>query len=568
MLASENRRVLRGLFDGRAGKRRLGVKFGAGAVLCMAAMVVMPIRAGAVSAPTIAGVATTPMVFQGETTYLDIDGTGFEQGATVTVSGTGMLVSSVVVFSDRYIRADVTVDCSASVGSHDLTVTNPDGGTATAVGVLTVLVDDPAIVSISPTFAGQGARGIFSVSVTVTGSGFAPSDVAELSGSGANLYTRFDSTGSLAVELRVDADAPVGARDVTVRSPTCGRSSTLSDGFTVLPGPKINSITPAVLDRGAGDATLVASGTGFAPNAQVSFGSLGGDMLVSFSVDSASQITVHASVSEDATPVAILGVDNPDDGGHANATVTVVASPQGPAVFRNGVWFRGQTFTTGVSQDRLLFGNPADQALYCRARGPVVYRNATFYWNSLADGSAKALMLGNPGDIGLCGVHWGAAYSNEPYVALPYFGVYRPSTATFYLEITKAWPNNATPADVEHVVTKYGNAGDTPLLGDWNGGGDTTIGVVRNGTWYLANTNSAAVADSTFAYGDPGDTIVVGDWTHTGKDTPGVFRNGTWFIRDTQTTGVADGTFAFGNPGDTPLTWDLEAIPTRPGWWS
>jgi len=72
--------------------------------------------------------------------------------------------------------------------------------------------------------------------------------------------------------------------------------------------------------------------------------------------------------------------------------------------------------------------------------------------------------------------------------------------------------------------------------------------------YYLRNTNTAGVADLTFAYGAPGDIPVTGDWNGDGIDTIGMYRDGVYYLRNTNTVGVADLTFAYGAPGDIPVT--------------
>ena len=82
----------------------------------------------------------------------------------------------------------------------------------------------------------------------------------------------------------------------------------------------------------------------------------------------------------------------------------------------------------------------------------------------------------------------------------------------------------------------------------------STIGMYRDGVYYLRNTNTAGVADLTFAYGAPGDIPVTGDWNGDGIDTIGMYRDGVYYLRNTNTVGVADLTFAYGAPGDIPVT--------------
>ncbi|MDH3607243.1 MAG: DUF4038 domain-containing protein [Acidimicrobiia bacterium] len=104
----------------------------------------------------------------------------------------------------------------------------------------------------------------------------------------------------------------------------------------------------------------------------------------------------------------------------------------------------------------------------------------------------------------------------------------------------------------------YGNPGDTPLFGDWDGDGVSTPGMYRpsNGFAYLTNTlpdnGSAVVADPglSFFYGIPGDRVFFGDWDGDGKDSLGIQRNGKLFLRNSNSTGIADLEFWFGQPDD------------------
>jgi hypothetical protein len=122
------------------------------------------------------------------------------------------------------------------------------------------------------------------------------------------------------------------------------------------------------------------------------------------------------------------------------------------------------------------------------------------------------------------------------------------------------WAGTA-PKDITFV---YGNPGDTPLVGDWDGNGSETPGVWRAGSWFLKNSLSGGFADVSFRYGDPIDVPLVGDWTGNGITRPGVFRNGTFLLRNSNTTGVADVVFTFGEAGDIPVAgdWDGDGVDT------
>jgi hypothetical protein len=90
----------------------------------------------------------------------------------------------------------------------------------------------------------------------------------------------------------------------------------------------------------------------------------------------------------------------------------------------------------------------------------------------------------------------------------------------------------------------YGQKGDIPLLGDWNGDHVKTPGVYRSGIFYLRNENSNGNADIVFSYGNPtGDTPLIGDWNGDGIDTVGINRNGILYLRNTNNNGIADTIF-------------------------
>jgi hypothetical protein len=119
----------------------------------------------------------------------------------------------------------------------------------------------------------------------------------------------------------------------------------------------------------------------------------------------------------------------------------------------------------------------------------------------------------------------------------------------------------------------YGLTGDVPLMGDWDGDGTETPGVVRGNTWYLRNSNSTGFADIVFHYGSVGDRPVVGDWDGNGTQTPGVVRGGGecgpfdcvlkqphWYLRNSNSTGYSDLDFGEGLGPPLPISghWDAD----------
>ncbi len=113
--------------------------------------------------------------------------------------------------------------------------------------------------------------------------------------------------------------------------------------------------------------------------------------------------------------------------------------------------------------------------------------------------------------------------------------------------------NTSGPAD---ALFSYGDPGDVPLVGDWNGDGIDTLGIRRGNAFYLRNSNTGGPADLTFAYGRAGDTVVTGDWNGNGIDTIGIRRGNAYFLRNTNTTGPADIVIGYGSATDTPVVGD------------
>jgi hypothetical protein len=169
------------------------------------------------------------------------------------------------------------------------------------------------------------------------------------------------------------------------------------------------------------------------------------------------------------------------------------------------------------------------------------------------------LYFGGPGDVPLVG-DWNGDRNDE-------LAVYREGSFHFSTRDILKFPTTTSDLYLGAAdwTAVYGNPGDTPLVGDWDGDGVDTIGVYRDGVFYLRNSNTTGTADITFAYGNPGDIPLAGRWTKLFTsvdpyvfvpDTVGVDRDGVFYLRNSNTTGTADITFQFGDPGDIPLVGD------------
>jgi hypothetical protein len=82
--------------------------------------------------------------------------------------------------------------------------------------------------------------------------------------------------------------------------------------------------------------------------------------------------------------------------------------------------------------------------------------------------------------------------------------------------------------------------------------------------WQLRSALSSGSATRRFAFGLAGDAPVMGDWNGDGRGTVGVFRDGTWFLRDANSPGPST-RITFGTaPGADALAWSIPK-PSRAG---
>jgi SpoIID/LytB domain protein len=218
-----------------------------------------------------------------------------------------------------------------------------------------------------------------------------------------------------------------------------------------------------------------------------------------------------------------------------------------------GIWrFHNSAGTIG----EFYFGNPGDFAfmgdwdcdgvdtpgLYRRSDGYAYLRNSNT--QGIADVS---FFFGNPGDLPMAGDFDGDGCDT--------LSIYRPSEGQFYV-INDLGSGDRGLGFAEYSYY-FGNPGDAPFVGDWDGDGIDTPGLRRhsNGFVYLRHTNTQGVADVDYFYGDPGDIVFTGDWDNNGSDTLGLYRpaNGTVYLRNTNSTGIADFAYVMGGNAHRPV---------------
>ena len=249
---------------------------------------------------------------QGKTVNVQITGSGFPANFTTAgglVSfGPSITVNTVTRNSATKLTANVTIGIAATLGTRDVTVTNPDGGAATCGGCFTVN-EMPAITSVIPASGGQG---VVHRAITVTGTGFQTGVTASIAGGGVtvNSVTRNDST-SLTLDVTVANAAATGARNLVVTNPDTGAVTCLGC-FAVGLRPTISGTAPNSRAAG-GSYSISVNGASFQSGAAVTFS--GSGIQVNSVTGSGSSLSVGITIAFNATiGNRDVSVTNPDGG--------------------------------------------------------------------------------------------------------------------------------------------------------------------------------------------------------------------------------------------------------------
>jgi parallel beta-helix repeat protein len=216
---------------------------------------------------------------------------------------------------------------------------------------------------------------------------------------------------------------------------------------------------------------------------------------------------------------------------------------------------------------KFFYGNPGDLPMVgdwdCDGdETPGLYRQSdgfVYLRNSNSQGVADIrFFFGNPGDIPLAGDFNGDRCDTV--------SIYRPSEERIYvINALGANDGGLGAADFSYV---FGNPGDKPFVGDFNGDGIDTVGLHREttGLVYFRQSHTQGIADSQFIFGDPGDKMDAAEWAGRGAPGPesvGLFRpsNCTSYLRHTNTQGNADQTLSYGLPTGSPVAGNFGLLP-------
>ena len=296
-------------------------------------------------APVISSLSPTSVSAGGSGFMLTVNGSNFDNAATVEWNGASLATSFV---SATQLTAAVTANLIANPGTATVTVVD---NSQTSNGATFTINPPPTITSISPN-AGVAGAGVFTL--TVNGSGFDNS--AQVQWNGAAIPTTFVNDTQLTATVAPSLIASPGTDEVTVSDN--GATSNAAT-FSVAANPVISSLSPGSSTAGGSDFTLTVNGSGFVSGAVVQWN--GAALATSFV--SSSQLTATVTASMIASGGA--------------ATVTVA---------EDGVTSNAATFTilpaiTSLSPNTAMAGQ-AGFTLTVNGTGFV--SGAVVQWNSTA----------------------------------------------------------------------------------------------------------------------------------------------------------------------------------------
>ncbi len=107
---------------------------------------------------------------------------------------------------------------------------------------------------------------------------------------------------------------------------------------------------------------------------------------------------------------------------------------------------------------------------------------------------------------------------------------------------------------------EFGAPDDRPVVGDWDGDGDVSPGLLSSTGWRVTNQANGGGPFSIDSQGLTGVPLS-GDWDGDGKDTLGHYIDGSWVLSNTDvltasTNGMSTFTLQYGAPGMQPVVGD------------
>jgi hypothetical protein len=301
--------------------------------------------------PNVTSIAPTSGSTAGGTA-VNIKGTGFVAGATVTIGNPATAVNVVTA-------TEITATTAATAaGSYKVVVSDVNGTSTGGPSYTYVAPPAPKVTSITPT-SGSTAGG---TKVTITGSGFVAGATVTI-GNQAKSVVVASATKITATTVAT----PVGSDEVVVTDANGTSSGGPSYTYVPPPPPKVTKITPTS-GPSTGATKVTITGTGFVSPATVTIGNEAKSVVVA-SATKITATTVATPVGPDE--VVVTDANGTSSGGPSYTyvpppppKVTKITPTSGPSAGATKVTITGTGF---VSPATVKIGNEATSVVVASA---------------------------------------------------------------------------------------------------------------------------------------------------------------------------------------------------------
>ncbi len=286
---------------------------------------------------TISAISPSTIVGASAGFTLQVTGSGFTSGSSVTLNGTDL---PTVYVNSSQLNASVAASMVAIGGTFTVGVVNADGQSATSTSgssatQLIVNNPQPTITQLMPSTAVAGTT---TSNVVVTGTNFVQASVASFGG--AVRSTTFQSATQLTIALTATDLATLGTTDITVANPAPGGGISNASAFSVVIvlAPVLTSLAPSSAIVGSPNTAVTITGTGFTSSSVL----LVNNLAVPVNFVSATTLTAMLPAQFLGTATS-LNMSVKDSSGFSNQISFAVLNPQpvisslSPAIVTAGV---------------------------------------------------------------------------------------------------------------------------------------------------------------------------------------------------------------------------------------
>ncbi len=318
---------------------------------------------------------------------------------------------------------------------------------------------------------------------------------------------------------------------------TLGGSTAYTTGLTGDGGPALNAIFSGLQGLAVDKAGNIALADPVNNRVRIltpvystcSYSLSGNNLSVSGAGGTAS-ITVTTSAGCAYNGVSNVSWATVTSSGTGSGTATITYNANGPAARSGTIYLAGQLITISQAAGSVITYGPTKIAIMQPSRpGWVLDSNGSGGFDA---GDRLFSFLADPSDIAIVGDWNGDGHAKV--------GVYRSGFFCLDLNNNGVWDG---PSGGDLFIPFGGQAGDIPVVGDWNGNGKTKVGVYRHGVFILDYNGNGVydAGDQSVAIGGyPGEQPVIGDWNGDGRTKVGVLDGTGRWILDYNGNGVVD----------------------------